>query len=99
MMNCPLGLDKVHRSSCFFWRDKCHCDSLPRPLVRVLAGKDTLLAWPGCDWIKSLDDITLEVLERALTTGFRDGLGGIQATFLRSIALERLCRFPEQSTN
>lgn len=39
------------------------------------------------------------VLKRALTTGFREGLGGIQATFLRSIALERLCRFPEQSTN
>lgn len=29
MMNCPPGLDKVHRSSCFFWRDTCHCDLLP----------------------------------------------------------------------
>ena len=99
MMNCPLGLDEVDRSSCYFWRDKCHCYSIPRPLVRVLAGEGTLLAWPGYGWVTSMDDITLEVLETALTAGFREGLGSIQATFLRNVVSERLRRFSEQSTN
>jgi len=98
-MNCPLGLHKVHRSSCFFWRDKCHCYSLPRPLVHVLAGKGKLLAWAGRGWAKGLDDITLEILERALTAGYLEGLGGIQGTLLRSVVLERLRRLPGYTTN
>ena len=99
MMNCPLGLDEVERSSCVFWRDKCRCNSLPMPLVQVLAGEGTLLAWPGSGWVTSMDDITLEVLETALTTGVHEGLGSIQGTFLKSIVLERIRRFPEQTAN
>jgi len=99
MMNCPLGLDEVGRSSCIFWRDKCRCNSLPMPLVQVLAGNGRLLAWPGRDRVKNMDDITLEILERALTTGVHEGLGSIQGTFLKSIVLERIRRFPEQTAN
>jgi len=66
-MDCPLGLDKVHCSSCCFWRDKCHCDPLPKPLARLLVAGYKLLAWPrGREWVKGLDDSTLGVLEQAL---------------------------------
>lgn len=98
-IDCPLGLIEADLSSCIFWRDKCHCNSLPMPLVQVLAGNGWLLAWPGSGWVKNLDDITLEILEGALTAGVREGLGNVHGTFLKSVVLERLRRFPEQSTN
>lgn len=99
MMGCPLGLGKMHRSSCYFYLGECHCDSLPGPLVQVLAGKGRLLAWPGYGLVKNLDDIALEVLERALTAGFREGIGSIQGTLLRSVVLEKLRRLPGQTAN
>lgn len=98
-MNCPLGLDELELSSCVFWRDKCRCDLLPRNLVQVLIGNRYLLAWPGCVLVKDLDDIALEVLERALTAGFREGLGSVQGALLRSVVSERLRRLPGQTAN
>lgn len=92
IMNCPLGLDTVHRSSCYFYLDGCHCNSLPGPLLQVFTGKARLLAWPDSQWAKSLDDSALEILERVLNVKLWDGLGGIQIALLRSIVLERICR-------
>ena len=94
MMDCPLGLDKVHCSSCCFWRDKCHCDPLPKSLARFLVAGDKLLAWPrGREWVKGLDNSTLGVLEQALFLKIKEtGLGDILAALLGTVMWESLCR-------
>lgn len=98
-MDCPLGLDKSHRSSCFFWRDKCRCESLPRTLVQVLIGNGTLLAWPGSSGVKRMDDITLEIMDKVLSFGIHEGIGSIQGAFLRTVVVERLRRYPGNAVN
>jgi len=98
-MNCPLGLNEVERSSCIFWRDKCRCDSLPTTLVQVIAGNGYLLAWPGSRGVNRMDDITLEIMEKVLSSGLREGIGSIQGTFLRTVVAERLRRYPENAVN
>ena len=98
-MDCPRGLDRAHCSSCFFWRDKCRCDLLPKTLIQVIAGNGYLLAWPGSHGVRIMDDITLEIMEKILSSGVHEGMSSIQGTFLRTVIAERLRRYPENNAN
>ena len=96
---CPLKIAEANQSSCLFWRDECRCDSLPRPLVQVIAGNGYLLAWPGSHGVRRMDDITLEIMEKVLSSGVHEGMGSIQGTFLKTVVAERLRRYPENIAN
>ena len=79
---CPLEMTEANQSSCIFWRDKCRCDSLPSAFVQGIAGNGYLLAWPGSRGVKRMDDITLEIMEKVLSSGIYEGIGSIQGAFL-----------------
>jgi len=96
---CPLNISEANQSSCIFWRDKCRCDSLPKTLIHVIAGKGHLLAWPGSRGVKRMDDITLEIMEKVLNSGVHEGIGSIQGIFLNTVVAERLHRYPENNAN
>jgi hypothetical protein len=69
------------------------------PFVQVVIGNGYLLAWPGPRGVKRMDDITLEIMEKALSSGFREGIGRTQGLFLKTVVAERLSRYPENHVN
>jgi len=49
--------------------------------------------------VKKIDDITLEIMERVLSSGIYEGIGSIQGGFLRTVVAEKLRRYPENTVN
>ena len=96
---CPLKIAEANQSSYIFWRDECRCDSLPKSLIQVIAGNGYLLAWPGSHVVRRMDDITLEIMEKVLSSGVQQGIGSIQGTFLKTVVAERLRRYLENNAN